>query len=330
VSRPNSIDRKALTDRWKTKSGQALAGKAMARLVAGRRVDKLGLEQHDGRLDLRFLPAPFPRRLRRFETQGWFVEKLGGLVEFKRARLQNLDLSGAQLVSFRFHDSEIVDCRFEGANCQDWRLWGSQVSDCSFAKANLRDAAVGTRHEGRRNVWRRVDFSDADFRVGVSREAVYEDCDFAEAKLDKVQFEQCTLVRCRFAGELREVFFDGRDLSDRPAPPEMEGIDFSGATFREVEFRGFNLEGVVLPADPDIRLLRRARCVARRGLDLLGGDESREARMLRAILENWLRGPGTDDEAKVLNRRDYLEIGGPALLALVEDVISRAEAESLS
>jgi hypothetical protein len=37
-----------------------------------------------------------------------------------------------------------------------------------FAKANLREAAVGTWDEGRRNAWRRVDFTGADFRVGVS------------------------------------------------------------------------------------------------------------------------------------------------------------------
>jgi uncharacterized protein YjbI with pentapeptide repeats len=323
------MNRKALADRWKTQQGQALADKVIARLVSGRRLDKLGLDRYEDRWDLRFLPAPFPRRPQRFETQGWFVERLGGLVEFKRARLENLDLSGSQLVSLRFFDTKIVDCRFEGANCHDWRLWGCEVSDSSFARANLREAAVGTWHDGRRNTWRRVDFTEADFRVGVSWEAVYEDCDFAGARLDKVNFGQCALIRCRFAGQLREVFFDGRELSDRPAPPPMEDVDFSGATFAEVEFRGFDLGAVLLPDDPDIRPQPRARCVASRGLEMLTGDERLEARMLRGILKNRLRGPGTDDEVNVFNRRDYLAIGGPQLLALAEDVFTRAGAECL-
>lgn len=321
------MNRKALVDRWKTQSGQALATKVIARLVSGRRLDKLGLDRYEGRWDLRFLSAPFPRRLGRFEAAGSFVEQLGDLITFKRVKLEHLDLSGAQLVSMRFLDTKIVDCRFEGANCQDWRLWGCEVSDSGFAGANLRDAAVGTWQEGRRNTWRGVDFKRADFRVGVSWEAVYEDCDFAGANLDKVRFEQCTLIRCRFAGDLREVFFDGRELSDRPAPPQMQDVDFSEAILSEVEFRGFDLGNIVLPDDPDVRLQPHARCVARRGLEMLRGDEHREARMLRGMLENRLRGPGSEEDARVFNRRDYLAIGGPQLLALAEEVYAKAEAK---
>jgi len=255
------------------------------------------------------------------------VEKLGDLVEFHRAGLDNLDLSGAQLRSFRFHDTAISDCRFDGASCQDWRLWGTDVSDCSFAKASFRGAAVGTWHEGRRNTWRRIDFSGADFRVGVSRMAAYEDCDFTRAELAKVKFEQCMWVRCRFAGELRGVVFEGRDLTERPAPPPMDSVDFSAATFRHVEFVGFDLGGVALPRDPDVRLLPRARCVARRGVELLDGDDGMPARVLRAMFENRLRGPGNDQEARVFNRWDYLDLGGPELLALAEDVLMRAEVD---
>jgi hypothetical protein len=175
-----------------------------------------------------------------------------------------------------------------------------------------------------------VDFTGAGFRVGVAWEAVFEDCDFTDAKLAKVKFEQCTLTRCRFAGELREVVFDGRDLTDRPAPQPMDTVDFSDATFRRVEFLGFDLDAVTLPKDPDIRLVRRAPCVARHGVDLLDGDDRTEARVLRAMFENRLRGPGTDNESAVFNRRDYLELGGPQLLALAEDVLTRAEAKCLS
>jgi uncharacterized protein YjbI with pentapeptide repeats len=320
---------KPLVERWRTEEGAALAEEVVARLIAGRPLTGLGLGEHEGRVDLRGLPAPQPRRLQRFETQGWFVEQLGDLVKFRGVRLENLDLGGAALESLRFHDAVVTGCRFDGASCRDWRLWGSDVSDSSFVGADLRESAVGTWHEGHRNSWRRADFSGADFRVAVSWEAVYEDCDFSGAKLAKVKFEQCTLARCRFSGELREVVFDGRDLTDRPAPAEMDKVDFSGATFRQVEFLGFDLESVTLPDDPDVRLLRRARCVARRGIELLDGDDQVAARQLRAMLHTRLRGPGTDRDARVFNRRDYLEIGGEDLAALAVEVLGRAEAECL-
>jgi len=200
---------------------------------------------------------------------------------------------------------------------------------CSFTKADLRGAAVGTGHAGRGNVWRQVDFSGADFRVGVSQGALYEACEFAAAKVSGVQFSQCTFDRCRFAGLVANVLFDGRDLPDRPAPPQMRDVDFSAAEFREVEFRRFDLEDVRLPDDPDIRLYRRARCVAGHGIQLLDGDESKLARGLRAVLNNRLRGPGDDREADVFNRRDYVAWGGEELAELTESIMARAEAACL-
>jgi uncharacterized protein YjbI with pentapeptide repeats len=317
----------ALVERWRSETGAALADEIVARLLAGRDLDGLGLGEHEGRVDLRCMPAPEARRLERFEALGWFVEKLGDLVVFRGVRLARLDLSGAQLQSLRFHDVSVADCRFDGAACGDWRLWGTRVADSSFSKADLRGAVVGTWQDGRRNEWRQVDFSGADFRVAASQGALYEDCVFAGAKISGVTFSQCTLARCRFEGALSKVLFDGRELSDRPAPPPMSKVDFSAAVFREVEFRGFDLEDVTLPDDPDVRLYRRARCVARKGIELLDGDNSKPGRMLRGVLNNRLRGPGDDQESEIFNARDYLSWGGPDLARLAEDILGRAENE---
>ena len=320
-----------LRKRWETPEGQQRAEEAMACLVTGRALAGLGLGEVEGRLDLRGLPAPIPRRLRRFETAGWFAEELGELTEFRGARLEGLDLSGAQLQSFRFHNSQIVGCRFDGANCRDWRLWGTEVLGCRFANANLRESAVGTWHETRRNLWRRVDFSGSDFRIGVSRMAVYENCDFSGAKLAKVKFEQCALTHCRFAGVLREVVFDGRSLADRPAPPPMESVDFANAAFDKVEFMGFDLSGVILPQDPDVRLIRRYGCVLQRALIALSADESLPARMLRGEFTNRLKMMrGTGEEVNTFNRRDYLSSGGEELADLADRVLREAETACLS
>jgi Pentapeptide repeats (9 copies) len=317
-----------LTDRWRTPEGEALAEEVIVRLVGGRGLEGLRLDWHEGRIDLRGLPVPIPARLRRFQSQGWFVEALGDLITFRGARLRGLDLSGAQAQSLRFFGSQIADCRLDGANCQDWRLWDTVVSDCSFSKASLRDAAVGTWHENRRNRWKRVDFGRSDFRVGTCWAAVFEDCDFSGAKFTGVKFSQCTLANCRFVGVVKDVLFDGRDLSpERPAPPQMGKVDFSAAVFGGVEFRGYDLEDVKLPDDTDVLLLRRARCVARKAIHALGDREDTPSLMLRAVLENRLRGPGDEREAEVFNRRDYRGMGGEELVALAGEVLGRAEVE---
>ncbi len=91
-----------LGDRWRTPVGQAMAEEAVARLGSGSSLNGIGLGSYEGRVDLRELSVPVPARLRRFESQGWFVEVLGDLVVFRGARLEGLDLSGAQLQSLRF------------------------------------------------------------------------------------------------------------------------------------------------------------------------------------------------------------------------------------
>jgi uncharacterized protein YjbI with pentapeptide repeats len=274
------------------------------------------------------MPAPIPARLKRFESQGWFTEILGNLITIRDARLTHLDLSGAQLQSFRFFGSQIADCRLDGANCHDWRLWDTRVTGCSFSRANLRDAALGTWHESRRNTWRNINFTRADFRVIAPLEAVFEDCDFSAARINGVTFSQCAFTRCRFAGSMKNVLFDGRNLPpDKPAPPPMREVDFAAAIFHDVDFRGFDLEDVTLPDDPEVRLVRRARCVATKGMHILRADEGISARMLKADLQNRLAGPGDDHEAFVFNRRDYEQPGNTDLAALAEEVLSQAESQ---
>lgn len=55
-----------LAERWRSDEGAVLAEEILARLVAGRGLGDLSLSEHEGRADLRFMPAPIPRRLERF------------------------------------------------------------------------------------------------------------------------------------------------------------------------------------------------------------------------------------------------------------------------
>jgi uncharacterized protein YjbI with pentapeptide repeats len=316
---------KALAARWRSEEGAILAEEVVASLIAGRSLEGLGLGDHDDRVDLRYLPAPIPQRLARFESSGWFVEALGDLVTLRGVKLARLDLSGSQLQSLRFHDATIDNCRFDAAVCRDWRLWGTRITDSSFARADLRGAAVGTWHEGRRNEWRNVNFAGADFRVAVSQAALYEDCTFDAAKLAKVRFEQCAFLRCRFAGSVSEVIFDGRELPDRAVPQPMQDVDLADARLERVEFLGCELDRVIIPKDPDISLIRGYRCVVEHALALIDGDNSRPARMLRGELQNTLRMMRAEHEDSIFNQRDYGSAEG--LAALATDVFARAQAQ---
>lgn len=108
--------------RWKSDAGKILADNIVARLLARRPLDDLGLGTHEGRVDLRGLPFPQPERLRRFEKDGWFIDELSDRVCFKALRLAGLDLSGAVMDTVRIWDTTVEDCRFDGARCQHMGL----------------------------------------------------------------------------------------------------------------------------------------------------------------------------------------------------------------
>jgi uncharacterized protein YjbI with pentapeptide repeats len=318
------------SDRWQSEQGIELAEEVLASLIAGRSLTNLGLGTYEGRIDLRGFQVPSAIRLKRFQSRGWFVEELGEGVRFKGALWENLDLSNSKLQGCRFHESTLRHCVFDGTDCRDWRLWGTSVEDCSFAGAKMRDSAVGTWHEGRRNIWSRVSFARADFRVGVCWSAIFEDCDFSSARLDGVKFEQCALSGCVFSGDLRSVTFDGRELSERPAAGSMTNVDFSHAEFQNVDFRGYDLRTVTLPPDPDLLLVQKARCVAEKSIPMLGAEGDISSRRLTAILKSRLRGPGTENEWAVYNRRDLVKIGGDQLADLAAKVLALAQHDCLA
>jgi uncharacterized protein YjbI with pentapeptide repeats len=319
------VNPSSLISRWRTAQGRDLADRVFARLAAGQALSDLSVGTHGGRADLRGLPLPPPDRVRRLDvTERVSVDILDGLIQLRDVHWTGLDLSHAQLPSLRMSGCVIVDCLFDEAKCRDWRLWRSEVSDSRFVACDLRDAAIGTWHEGRGNTWRRVAFRRADLRGALVVGARFDECDFMDARLSDVRFQQSTLEGCRFFGVMKDIVFDCRELPGKPKPAVMRNLDFRGATLEDVEFRGCRFENVQFPDDPGLRLVPNYPAIARRELDLLVGNTSVEARMLMAELQNALRLPGRSDSTGLFNRRDYVAAGGEPLADLAETVLLKA------
>ena len=314
-----------MRDRWETAEGSHLAEEILARMVAGRPLDELALGEVDGRIDLRGLPAPPPRRLARFEAAGWFVEELGNLIKLQGVTLRRLDLSGAVLDSLRLNSCAIEDCVLDKARCHDWRMWESRVKDTSFRGSSLRGSVLGAWSAGKGNLFSRVDFVGSDFRDCTSMTAIFEDCDFSRARLDKVQFERCGIVRCTFAGILYEVEFDGRVFEpDMREPNRYEDVDMSDALLRLALFRGIDLPAFKLPDDPGLRVIRNYPCVVTAAVKALQGRDDKAGRVLRAVLS----GESTAERGYpfgLFNRADWVLLGGEELAELTDATLSKAE-----
>jgi uncharacterized protein YjbI with pentapeptide repeats len=316
-----------LRKRWRGEEGRERSEEAVARLLAGERLDGLGLGEHEGRIDLRGLTTPPPERLRRFEKFGIFFEELGDMIELRDARLEGLDLSAAVLDYLRFFRTGISDCRFEDARCQRLGLWAVDVTDTSFQGADLRRSALGPWFEGRGNVYRNVDFSRADMRDIGSSHATYIDCDLSHARLDEVEFGGSSFVRCRFAGVLRDVLFYDRTIDgEKPDPNPMEDVDFTDAELIFCDFRNLDLKDVKLPTSPDQIIVRDYPCVLRRASKRLKGDERPVALGLLGLIENGLDWLAPGREVGIYHREEFAD-KGPEAVKWVEQFLRELEAE---
>ena len=302
---------RSLAKRWDTDEGEIRAERAFDALASGRSLDDAAWGEVDGRLDLRGLRAPLPQAspLGR-EVEGLIVEELSETLTVRDASLVSLDLSGARLEGLRIFDSTVANCVFDAARCQDWRIWGSHIRDSRFVGTDLRRSAIGPWHAGRGNIYERVNFTRADLRQISCPAATFVDCDFSNARLERVDFQSSGFVRVRFAGELREVIFWDRGLNiGKPETNPMKDVDFTDARFKGVEFRRLNLESVTFPTSDGHLVISNYPCVIERALETLRGDNSLTARLLRAtfeIREKWI---GPKQNVGVFSLADFDEPG---------------------
>jgi uncharacterized protein YjbI with pentapeptide repeats len=324
-----SSQRSELRRRWIEPEGAALAEKVVERLRAGKSLRALGIGEYGGRIDLRGLPAS-PTRVGAKTAIGRLeVQQVKHRVSLQGVTLDGLDLEGASLDGWRLRDVTVRDCRLDEASCQQWVLWDCLVKNCTFEKSDLRHSSLGTAPHSYNVRWEHVNYRGADLRDAHAACGIFQECWFDNARFGSTDFNQCTFRRCRVSGPVADVVFDGRDLRPRwPAPPELD-VDFSGAYFSNVEFRGFTLVNIALPHDGDLMLVRRFPCVARWILDNVS-EADLPSRQLRGVMANSLKLLGaastsSPEAATVVNRRDWRAWGGPALEDLSQIMFGQAQ-----
>jgi uncharacterized protein YjbI with pentapeptide repeats len=264
-----------------------------------------------GRVDLRGLVAPEPAVLRRYVAASAEVTELGELIRIRAAHWRGIDFSGARLGSLRFFDSTIEDCCFEGARCQDWRMWGTTIVNTSFRSADLRKAALGGVKDGKRNVFREIDFTKADLRQTVYVSCDMIGCKFSDTKLSKVDFQGTVFVNCTFEGELDEVLFYRQAFRGEAFPANhMKGVDLRRAKLRYVEFRGLDMSEVQWPEDDDHIVVENYTATLDRALDLLKGHTDVASKKLGAVLGMSRKWAGPNQQRGVLSKLELVEAGG--------------------
>jgi uncharacterized protein YjbI with pentapeptide repeats len=237
-----------------------------------------GLLTIDGRVDLRGYPL---------SATSTTVESGddGGVL------WDSLDLRGAQLDQLRFIGARLQDCLFDGASCQGWRLWGIHAEGCSFRRAKLGGSSLGTGDEaGRRTVWQDADFSRADLKGVVFRNAVIRGCLFENA--GGLEVDDCEVVDVRFQGALRRILMSARGRW-WPAVPRDLAVDFRDSVWDDVTLESYRVRKELLPDQEGLVLVHDFRSVLGRAVGMVDANlPAAIGEQARGVLRGWATSEG--------------------------------------
>ncbi len=200
-------------------------------------------------MDLRGLPLPQPKPRGRVglpaagPSPAFEFTLIDGRFTVEGVSLKGVDLSFADLSAAVWRN-----CDFTGSLLRGARVSGGFFRNCSFEDvalddAYLRDSLVGGCEGKAITSFRRTSFRHADLRNTYYQYPVFEDCDFSNALLDGIDFESSRFVRCRFAGEMKQVWFRGLSVPKskvRGTPEQvwnpMTDVDFTAARLVDCMF----------------------------------------------------------------------------------------------
>jgi uncharacterized protein YjbI with pentapeptide repeats len=142
--------------------------------------------------------------------QGVDARSLG----FMEARLEAVDLSGAQLTSLFLSDCELVRCnlanaKVHGGSMRRVAITGGRLTGLLWTSGALRDAGFRDCRADMASLngatLERVTFSgcnlrDADLRGTRCKSVAFRDCDLTGADLAGARFERCEMSACTLEG----------------------------------------------------------------------------------------------------------------------------------
>ncbi|PLS76439.1 MAG: hypothetical protein CYG61_02070 [Actinobacteria bacterium] len=159
--------------------------------------------------------------------------------KIRKVALEHVDLSHARLVDAWIESSSFHFVRFDRAALVGVADHGNAFIRCSFLGTDFSRAVLG--YEGSR-------YEECNFerprlhRTGFVRPQ-FDDCIFSELRGKSTDFAASSFERCRFIGELSDVWFRGQfgykgdeKRFGRPRPNRMYNVDFGQARLRDVHF----------------------------------------------------------------------------------------------
>ncbi|MFI2028697.1 pentapeptide repeat-containing protein [Streptomyces buecherae] len=184
--------------------------------------------------------------------------------------LENIDFTNASIPGLQLNGALVINCTFKRARLKGLECWGTIFRNCSFEGADMRGSQLSLPLEGAYSAYEATDFSRANLIGANCADASFRKVNFSRTKLNGINFRGSDFTDCSFAGTIKNVTFSTESLTGKqPRASVMQGIDFSEATLRDIEFRHIDTQGITFPVgDPHV-MVDHYHCTLTRAVEAL-------------------------------------------------------------
>lgn len=178
--------------------------------------------------------------------KGWAHRLLGRQPVWRNLVFRNCAISG-----LAFTHCILEDCVFE--NCVlAIRNWKTSYRRVRFSDCDMRSFSFGADAPNNANKFAEVTLERCKLQSRHMDYAVFENCRFADCRMDRAEFRQAKLHRTAFAGELDDVIF-GCDYLE---PTMLDDVDFTAAHLSFCAFRNVRASHIRPPANAGQYLIK--------------------------------------------------------------------------
>ncbi|WP_276089288.1 pentapeptide repeat-containing protein [Pedobacter sp. JY14-1] len=262
---------KELINRWKLDEGKELLDRVQNALKHNIPLDEIkGLGKHNGRWDLRgsvLSTVENERTIGNKEHQ--LVQKFGTL-KLKRAKLNDVDFSYANISYSVFQLCIFSNCVFQGTKAKELRIYASDFNNCFFEKVDLSYSFMNINIGKNAGSFAGCEFINCNLRECIYSFPVVDACLFKNCNLYATNFDGSRMKNVTFLGEVNSCWFKGYSESAIPSlfyffnkvdpkgyPNKMINVDFSDSELIGVSFvNGIDLRYCKFPIDERYLLVK--------------------------------------------------------------------------
>lgn len=291
-----------LKRRWQTANGKKILNEIINCLERGCPLSSVkGIEQYVGRWDLRGAKLSSLINKRTIETGKHKLTQKFGTLKLKKALIESIDFSFADISYSYWERCNINNCIFEKTKAIEIHTIACNFINSIFRNTNLTYSYLNKNIGANSGSFKNTEFIETNLSKCIFYFPEIENCSFVDCNLKETDFDGSRFKHSKFKGTLDSLWFRGysnnaqksilgvfNKINSIDYPNNMEEVDFSETKLVGVSFNyGIDLSRCKFPDNENYILVKNLAKTYNRVKEIMNKDwVGEEKRIGLGIIEN--------------------------------------------